>query len=380
MSIALATRGRFFRFVALVVVITTGNAQTWFGLSAAVGAVASGVSRALRTELRQLHGHYTTVPGAPFLGERPGRDPQTRGGLWKSRIQATTALAGGRSKIALGYRTQQHTQAVAVAPGSALPWEGSAPAAGGTLNTGNGDLLTSLHLLGWKSRGMDIDFTLYQNSETNYSCELGAGWTWSYDIYVNPISGGAPTVHWGNGLCIPYTISGSSYVPPAGIYDQLVKNANGTWTVTQKDGTTYQFNTAGFCTSISDLDGNTITLTLNSGNYVTQITDPTGRSLTINVNGSGQFTSIVDPLGRTWSFTITGGELTKVAWPSLNGTVYNDQYTYSSASDILTHTDKRGNVWSYTYNSGGSIATATDPLNHTTTYGYTASATTITDP
>ena len=204
------------------------------------------------------------------------------------------------------------------------------------MNTGNGNLLTQLHLVGWKSRGLNIDFTLYHNSETNYSDELGAGWTWTYDIYINNLTT-TPTVHWGDGLSIPYSSSGgggggageeyeasahgprasklytTTYTPPTGIYDQLVQNSDSTWTLTKKNGTKYQFNTAGFCTSIVDANGNTITLTLNSANYCTKVTDPTGKYLAINLSGSNKFTSIVDPLGRTWSFTQTSGELTGVA-------------------------------------------------------------------
>ena len=375
MSVASVASSRLFRHASVLVAFVTGYAPSALGAN----EILNSFGEAVRQVLRQPHGHYTTAPGIPFLGPHPGRDPLGRGGVWK--LHPSSLAGGGHFKVATSYfNGGGHPISVSPAPGPSYPWEGSAATGGGSINTGNGDLLTNLQLVGWKSRGLGIDFTLYHNSETNYNAELGAGWTWTYDIYINPTTGASPVVHWGDGLCIPYSTSGSSFVPPAGIYDQLVKNSNGTWTVTKKNGTTYQFNTSGFCTSIADLNGNTITLTLNSGNYCTKITDPTGKSLTSNLNGSNQFTSIVDPLGRTWSFTITSGELTSVAWPSLNGTIYNDAFTYNSLNDILTHTDRRGEVWSRTYNSDGSTASATDPLSHTTTYGYTASATTITDP
>jgi len=397
--ISSAVNTRAFRLASVAVAIVTAYSPSALGINAFFGSVGD----AIRQYARQPHGHYTTAPGTPFLGQHPGRDPHGRGGIWKAWNAKTLKKSGGHHTVALSYQAPEHTLSVAAEPGPAFPWEGSASTESASINTGNGNVLTALNLVGWKSRGMNIDFTLYHNSETSYSDELAAGWTWTYDIYINNLSGN-PIVHWGDGLCIPYTapgggggggggddfealhgpraseMTGTTYTPPAGIYDQLVQNTGGTWTLTKKNGTQYQFNTSGFCNSIVDTNGNTITLTLNSSNYCTKVTDPTGKYLTINLSGSNKFTSIVDPLGRTWSFTQSGGELTNVAWPSLSGTVYSDEYTYNSGNDILTYTDKRGEVWSRSWNSDGSIAVASDPLSHETSYSYSSSATTITDP
>jgi len=394
MIVSLAVNSRAFRYASLFVAASTGYMQSAIGINSIFGSVGD----ALRNIARMPQGHYTTAPGMPYLGKNPARDPHGRGGWWKTK-SAKPALSGGHHTVALSFQGMGHVLSVAAEPGPAMPWEGSASTAGGSVNTGNGNVLTSLHLVGWKSRGMNIDFTLYHNSQTNYSDELANGWTWTYDIYINNLTGN-PVVHWGDGLSIPYTAPGgggggdhfeathgprasaefsTTYTPPAGVYDGLVQNSDTTWTLTKKNGTKYQFNTAGFCTSIVDLNGNTITLTLNSSNYCTKVTDPTGKYLTINLSSS-KFTSIVDPLSRTWSFTQSGGELTTVAWPSLGGTVYNDTFTYNSGNAILTHTDKRGEVWTKSYNSDQSIASETDPLSHSSSYGYTSSVTTITDP
>ena len=373
MIVSSMANSRLFRHASIFVALATAYAPSAFGINAIFGSATDAVKQVLR----QPGSHYTISPGAPYFGEHPGRDPLGRGGIWK-HYGVRAAKGGGGSKIALSYRYVMHPTSVAAAPGSTYPWEGSAPTNTGSVNTGNGDVLTNLHLVDWKSRGLGVDFTLYHNSETNYDAELGAGWSYTYAIYINTT--GNPVIHWGDGLSIPYTTSGSTYTPPSGIYDQLVKNTGGTWTLTKKNGTKYQFNTSGFCTSIVDLNGNTIMLTLNASNYCTKVTDPTGRYLTINLNGSNQMTSIVDPLGRTWSFTVASDRLTTVSWPSLGGTVYSDTFTYNTNGNILTHTDKRGEVWTKTYNSDGSIASATDPLSHSQTYGYSSSGSTITDP
>ena len=47
-----------------------------------------------------------------------------------------------------------------------------------------------------------------------------------------------------------YTLSGGSYVAPAGVFDTLVHNGDGTWTLTQKMGTKYNFRADGTLGSI----------------------------------------------------------------------------------------------------------------------------------
>lgn len=344
-------------------------------------------------------GHYTERPTTPYLGKHPGREPRTRGGMWSPAAleAAKRSVRPGRSQkpllqVSLLPEPMQgppppppsHTLAVDAAPGAPLPWEGSI----GSVNSGNGDKLTSLHLFSWKGRGgMPIDFTLYHNSETNYNDELGHGWSWTYDDYIN-VSGSVATVHYGDGTSIPFTSTGSpppgsptTYTAPAGIFDTLVKNTSGTYTLTDKNQTVYQYNSAGFCTSITDRNGNAITFTLNAYNYVTKVTDPTGRHYDITLDASNNFTSVTSPDGQTWSFTLNGSDdLSTVTWPVLDSTTYTDGFTYSTGHAILTHTDKRGKVWTYTYYSDGSVNTEVDPLSHTWTYTYTSSYTEISNP
>jgi YD repeat-containing protein len=77
----------------------------------------------------------------------------------------------------------------------------------------------------------------------------------------------------------------------------------------------------------------------------------------------------------------------KITYPDLT----NEQYTYNSDNEPLTHTDANGNTTTYTYDSHGNntviedalgklttmtytslgqVQTSTDPNNHTTTYQY----------
>lgn len=378
MSALLSIEGDLYMKVQIFRAVSIGTAFMMFvsatasGLQAIVPTLASAAGQA-------LHGHpgtFTDLPVPLKLAGRLSRDPETRGGAWSMRnlsdiknpVQNCAAMIPG------------HTLAVSASPGSSFPWEGSVDGNAGSINTGNGNKLTEIPLVSWKCRGgMVLDFTLFHNSQTTYSDELGYGWTWTYDIYVS-VSGSTATVHWGNGLCVPYTISGSTYTPPTGVYDSLVKNADNTWTITKKNQVKYRLNTSGFCDQIQDRNGNTITITLNAYNYATRVTDPSGRYIDIDVDSNNKFLGITDPLSRTWSFTINGSyDLTTVTWPTLNSTTYTDGFTYSSHR-ITRHTDRRGKYWDTAYYTDGSVNTEKDPLNHTTTYTYAAGATTISDP
>jgi RHS repeat-associated protein len=93
-------------------------------------------------------------------------------------------------------------------------------------------------------------------------------------------------------------------------------------------------------TSITDPNGNTVTLTRNAGAPfdITTIADPAGRQLTLSYDSTGRVTQIVDPIGRKVS------------------------YTYNSAGLLGSMTNLLGKVMQYGYTAGGQLATITDPL------------------
>ncbi len=391
---------RYMRAASIGVALMMFVSATASGLQALVPTLASAAGQAFRGH----PGSFTDRPVPIRYAERLSRDPETRGGAWSA-----SCLADIQNTVQSCFNPPPgepiHSTAVAAEPGSTFPWEASVAGNSGEINSGNGNKLTTIPLVSWKCRGgMVLDFTIYHNSQTNYNDELGYGWSWTYDIYINDL-GSTATVHWGDGLCVPFSMysgggggsggietgnsgvqncspkpkpTATTYYPPTGIYDSLVKNNDGTWTLTKKNQVKYYFNTSGFCNQIQDRNGNSITITLNGNNYATRVTDPSGRYIDISVT-NGKFNSITDPMGRTWSFTRNASnDLTTVTWPTLDSTNYTDGFMYSSHR-ITRHTDRRGKYWDNTYNSDGSVATEKDPLNHTTTYGYTATAFTATD-
>ncbi|MCO5297810.1 MAG: hypothetical protein M9921_13240 [Fimbriimonadaceae bacterium] len=370
------------RLLSLVLCITLLLGSSWSGIA----YTYSGISTALQG-FRPRPGQYTEAPKAPYLGARPSRDPRGRGIWSKQTLQdfETANMDRAQASLEPSPMAGMHTVSVDPAPGTNFPWEGAFQSHYGIVNSGCGNKMTAVPLLSWKCRGgMVLDFTLYNNSQSSYVDELGHHWTWTYDIYINNLTGN-PIVHWGDGLCIAFTkhVDGgtTTYIAPAGTYDDLVKNGNDTWTLTKKDGTVYSFNDEGFCGQIEDRNGNAITLSLDANNYVTTITDPTGRQIDLDYDGSHRITSITDPLDRVWEFSYNGSnELTEIEWPDLDSVAYSDTFTYGTGHVIASHTDRRGKTWSFTYNTDASLATETDPLSHQVSVSYASGATTRTDP
>ena len=278
--------------------------------------------------------------------------------------------------------------------GDAMPWI----AAVNSTNTGNGNKLTALPLVGWTARGgLPVAFTLSHSSQSAYNADLGQKWSHTYDIVLtvtagnfmiaqNPDVGSNTTspvaVTWGEGQSYTFSSDGSGgFVAPTGVHDALVQNIDNTYTLTRPDQTQYHFSAALFCDTIKDENGSTVTINRNAANQVTTVVDPTGRTLTLGYDASSRVRTVTDPLGRVWTLTYdASNQLTQVAFPAVGGSVYSMGYGYNVAHDITSVTDLKGNVSTRGYNTDDSLAWEKDAALNQTSYGYTLTATTVTDP
>jgi hypothetical protein len=91
--------------------------------------------------------------------------------------------------------------------------------------------------------------------------EYGAGWWLDGLDRIHDSTAGALLVR-GNGDTLWFAKSGMTYQRAVGDvdYHALVKNTNGTFTLTSKTGTTFTFSTLGLLTSVADPNGNTTSL------------------------------------------------------------------------------------------------------------------------
>ena len=218
-------------------------------------------------------------------------------------------------------------------------------------------------------------------SQSRTNTVMGYGWTHSYNTLLFSQRGHVFRLG-PNGRVTKYALgTGGRFTVTPGYFETLVKNPDGSFTLRQKDGTTYRFaQVAGTpffvegpvwrLQSITDRNNNVTTFTYVAG-MLTQVTDTYGRSLTFSYTGN-LLTSVTDPLGRITRFSYSAGTLVQITDPE-NKSV---QYSYNALAQIVRKVDKDGRVFTYQYNSaqkpvgitdgaGNRILSMTNPNNWT---------------
>jgi RHS repeat-associated protein len=126
----------------------------------------------------------------------------------------------------------------------------------------------------------------------------------------------------------------------------ITSPASGTFNLRWKNGTVFRFQTStqgallAFLNSITDANGNTVTLVRGNSAQpvqITQIIDPVGRTLNLTYDNFNRILSLTDPIGRTL------------------------QYTYNAQGTLATVTDPAEGVTSYAYDPQNRMTSITDP-------------------
>ena len=270
--------------------------------------------------------------------------------------------------------------ATSLRSGGSLSTEAGSGPGNSKVNTVNGNKTITVPIVGWTQRGgMPVSLSLVHNSQSNQNITLGHKWTHSYDLYGLVDGSGNFTIHWGDDLSYVFTKSGTTYTPPTGLYDTLIKNVDGTYTLTTKSQTTYHFNLSQRCDSITDENSNVLTLGY-TGNLVTSITDATSRAITIHYDASNRIDKITDPLSRVWTLAYNASnELVTLTYPIVSGNTYTETYAYNTNHDITDFKDARGKHSTYSYYADDSTAWEQDPIGNRSNWSYAGSVATLTD-
>jgi RHS repeat-associated protein len=235
---------------------------------------------------------------------------------------------------------------------------------------------------------------------------MGYGWTHTYNIFLFSQLGSMFRYD-DMGRVTRYRIGpGGTYVTANGYFETLVKNPDGSFTITTKDKTVYRFesipNTPFLVggpvwrlVKITDRNNNVTTVSYTTGD-LTSVTDTYGRVIHYTYNVQHRLISSTDPGGRITTFTYdtTGKKLTKITDPIGNSI----QYSYDINYRLISKIDKDGRTFTYFYQNGlpesvrdsanQSSATLSNPNNWATNSTqlalnqlrvYTPSTTTNTD-
>jgi len=233
-------------------------------------------------------------------------------------------------------------------------------------------------------RGVPVEITRNYNSRKSYvSAMFGYGWRSNVEPLIVDTGSGPITYVDGDGTRHIFGEKEGGYVSPGGIYLELAKNTDDTYTLTQKDGTKINFNTTGKLASIVDKNDNTTTYTYDVNGKLTQITDASGRTTTITYGTNGKVESITDSANRiTYYEYDLDGNLIKVTDPKGNITSYD----YDVDHNITNRTDAKNNTTTIAYDASDRVESISRPITidgaattSTTTYTYNSSETTLVD-
>ena len=166
---------------------------------------------------------------------------------------------------------------------------------GDPVNMTTGNFLYTHDDLSIPGRGLGLSLSRSHNSISTLLGPLGKGWTFNYGISLSFNSDNSITVVYPDGRQVSYTRNvNGSYSAPKGIYDTLVKNGDGTHTVTTKNQTKLNFSSDGKLTSITDKNGNTIGFSY-SGGVLRTVADLSGRTLTFSYGAAGESQVLATP-------------------------------------------------------------------------------------
>ena len=225
----------------------------------------------------------------------------------------------------------------------------------------SGDLLQQERDLKISGRGFDYEFVRTYRSRINYLGPLGYGWDHNYDKRLIEQENGDIVRREGNARYDVYKHQDNgTYTSPAGFFDVLVKNGDGSFVITDLHGMIHRYDAQGFIVSMTDRNNNQMTFQYaGNGNErrLSSVTDTLGRVISYNYSNAGRLTSIQDFSGRRVSFGYdANNDLVSVTSPVTADFPQGKtvRYTYSSGfpegseifnHNLLTATDAKGQTY-----------------------------------
>lgn len=296
------------------------------------------------------------------------------------------------------------------------------------VDVGSGNLLVNTSDLSLPGINGDVGLGAAYNSSsvgsgfTSTAAAAGYGWLLTpYDVSLTVHKEGSVTYRGRAGVTGLFVKNATGFTAPGGFKADLVKNGDGTYTLTDHSSQAKQtFNTSGRLTKTTDRNGNATTLAYNgalpssivstrgttsqrtavyssASGHVTTLqqtgSDGTVRTVTYTVNSSGDLASVKDTLNRTTTFaysahqlssiTNPGGGVTSFAYGAKGVTTITQRNTaVGSPGDSITRLTRPSATQTLVASPNTNQAQAVAAVPHTTydlTADNTARVSTVTD-
>ena len=259
-----------------------------------------------------------------------------------------------------------------------------------SLNTATGNFNYQVNDMVVPGRGLDFIFSRSYNAKDTTTGPLGAGWSHSFNLYLNSPNSEVTNIHYGDGKVLAFNNggAGSLYKPLSkGFYDSLTRNGDNTWTLLKPDQKEYHFDSFGRLAYIQDLNANRITLSYNADGTLASVVDTVGRQFIFSYSG-GLLIDIADPINRHLQFQYTSGRLSQFRDAKNNTDNYSydgngrlfevfDARTirrlsnsYDSQGRLVSQTNGRGFQWLFSYDDVSRVTRVTDPNQKQIVYNH----------
>jgi RHS repeat-associated protein len=179
-------------------------------------------------------------------------------------------------------------------------------------------------------------YTNHQNAKEWMTANLATQW------FVEQMKYNAVAISLGNKTMEFVRMPDGTYEAPANMNYTLTRTGSGAteaFSVTERNGSIYVFNTSGRIASITDLWGLVQTFTY------------TGQ----------QLTRVTDGYGRQMNFTWAGDKISSVADTNSRSVGFQ----YSTANDLIGCTDVESKTWTYQYDTQHRMTRTIDPSSRT---------------
>jgi YD repeat-containing protein len=262
-------------------------------------------------------------------------------------------------------------------PGTTLPWEGSS----GATNTGNGNKLTTLPLVGWGAKGaVDVSLSLHHDSQGQgvSSVRNALNQTTSYAYNADNQRTGVTDATGRSATATFDPLGRKTGVTAGGLTTSYAYDRLGRLTgVTLPGGrvTGYAYDAGGNVTGVTNALSQADTYAYDASGRKTSETVNLGTPTTFTYDNAGRMLTAVAPNGTTGYAYDSAGRLVTTAYP--NGAT-EDRYYHATTGDLSEtwHRSSGGGVtlakFTYGYDGLGRKVSEAQPSGVTVAYAYDA--------